>query len=93
MANTKSAKIANRKAIRRTEINRARTSRIRTFLKKVEHAIQNGNHEEAMKALSKANSELAKGIQKGLLKQNTVSRKVSRLNTKVKGLAKAKKAS
>ena len=96
MANTKSAKIANRKSIRRTEINRARKSRIRTFIKKVETAISTGNHADAMKALRTAESEMNSGVTKNILKKNTAARKISRLNTRVKALGadkpKAKKS-
>lgn len=87
MANTKSAKIANRKSIRRTEINRARKTRIRTFLKKVETAIAGGNHADAMKALRTAESELNSGVTKNLVKKNTAARKISRLNARVKALS------
>ena len=86
MANTRSAKIANRVSIRRTEINRARRSRIRTFLKKVETAISGGKHEDAMKALRTAQSEMASGVSKGVIKANTASRRISRLNARVKNL-------
>ena len=96
MANTKSAKIANRKSIRRTEVNRGRKSRIRTFVKKVETAITLGNHADAMKALRTAESELNSGVTKNIIKKNTASRKISRLNARVKALSgnqpKAKKS-
>jgi len=86
MANTKSAKIANRKSIRRTEINRARKSRIRTFIKKVETAITGGNHADAMKALRVAESEMNSGVTKNIINKNTAARKISRLNARVKAL-------
>ena len=89
MANTTSAKIANRKAERRTEINKARKSRIRTFIKKVEDAIESGKHEDALKALRAAESEIARGVTKRVIKTNTAARKVSRLNAQVKKLKKA----
>jgi len=87
MANTKSAKIANRKSIRRTEVNRARKSRIRTFLKKVETAVASGDHAEAMKALRTAQSEMNSGVTKNIIKKNTAARKISRLNARVKAIA------
>lgn len=86
MANTKSAKIANRKAIRRAEINKARRSRIRTFVRKVEEAIASGNYTEAMKAFRKAESEVMRGVTNKVIKLNTASRKISRLNAQVKKL-------
>ncbi len=92
MANTRSAKIADRKAQRRTEINKARKSRIRTFIRKVEEAVTAGNHADALKALRAAESEIMRGVQKKNLKKNTASRKVSRLNAKVKNLKAAKAA-
>lgn len=92
MANTKSAKIANRKSERRTEINRARKSRIRTFLKKVEAAVTKGDHSEAQAALRTAESEINSGVTKNVYKKNTAARKISRLNARVKTLATAKKS-
>ncbi|MBN2676070.1 MAG: 30S ribosomal protein S20 [Alphaproteobacteria bacterium] len=84
MANHKSAK----KRIRRNEtarqVNKNRLSRIRTFIKKVEALIGLGKKDEAKIALVKAESELARGVSKGVLKKNTASRKTSRLSKKVK---------
>lgn len=86
MANTKSAKKATRVAARRTEINKNRVSRIRTFVRKVEEAIASGNQAEAAAALQAAQPELMRGAQKGVLHKNTASRKVSRLSARVKAL-------
>ena len=86
MANTKSAKKATRVAARRTEINKNRTSRIRTYVRKVEEAIAAGNQTEAHAALQAAQPELMRGAQKGVLHKNTASRKVSRLSARVKAL-------
>ena len=86
MANTKSAKKATRVAARRTEINKTRTSRIRTFVRKVEEAIASGNQAEAQAALQAAQPELMRGAQKGVLHKNTASRKVSRLAARVKAI-------
>ena len=86
MANTKSAKKATRVAARRTEINKNRTSRIRTHVRKVEEAIAAGNQTEAQAALQAAQPELMRGAQKGVLHKNTASRKVSRLAARVKAL-------
>ena len=86
MANTKSAKKATRVSARRTEINKNRVSRIRTFVRKVEEAIASGNQAEAQAALKAAQPELMRGAQKGVLHKNTASRKVSRLAARVKAI-------
>lgn len=70
----------------RTERARARRGRIRTFVKKVELAVQNKDGEQATIALREAQSELAKGITKGVIKKSTAARKISRLNARVKAL-------
>ncbi len=80
MANTKSAKKMVRKIATRTTVNGTRRSRIRTFYKKVEAAIQSGNKKEAMTALRKADSEAQRGVSKGIFHKKTVARKVSRLS-------------
>lgn len=87
MANTPSAKKAARKIARRTEVNKARRSRIRTFLRKVEEAIATGNQSEAAAALRAAEPEVIRASQKGVLHKNTASRKVSRLSARVKALS------
>ena len=71
----------------RTEINRSRISRIRTFLKKVEAAIASNNKEAANEALKAAQPELMRGVSKGVIKINTASRKMSRLSARVKAIA------
>ena len=86
MANTPSAKKAARKIARRTEINRARKSRMRTFLRQVEEVIAGGSREEAAEALRQAQPEIMRAAQKGVLHKNTASRKVSRLAQRVKAL-------
>lgn len=86
MAHHKSAKKRIRQTERRTEVNRARVSRIRTFVKKVELAIAAGNADEAKAALAAAEPQMMKGVQSGVLHKNTASRKVSRLVARVKGL-------
>ncbi|WP_138378978.1 30S ribosomal protein S20 [Luteithermobacter gelatinilyticus] len=87
MANTLQAKKRVRRNARRQEINKARRSRIRTFVKKVELAIEAGNAEEARNALRAAQPELMRGVTKGVLHKKTASRKVSRLAKRVKALA------
>ena len=66
MANTKSAKKATRVSARRTEINKNRVSRMRTFVRKVEEAIASGNQAEAAAALQAAQPELMRGAAKGV---------------------------
>lgn len=86
MANHKSAEKRIRQTARRTEINRNRVSRIRTFVKKVESAIESGNKVEAAEAFKAAQPELMRGATKGVLHKNTVSRKLSRLSARIKAL-------
>jgi small subunit ribosomal protein S20 len=87
MANTTSAKKATRKIARRTEVNKARRSRMRTFLRKVEEAIASGNKTEAAEALKAAQPEIMRAAQKGVVHKNTASRKVSRLAHRIGALA------
>ncbi|MGD9917169.1 MAG: 30S ribosomal protein S20 [Paenirhodobacter sp.] len=87
MANTPQSKKRARQNERRNDINKARRSRIRTYLRKVEEAIASGDAEVAKAALTAAQPELARGVTKGVLHKNTVSRKMSRLAARVKALA------
>jgi small subunit ribosomal protein S20 len=86
MANTTSAKKATRKIERRTAVNRARRSRMRTFVKKVESAIREGDAAAAAAALRAAAPVLMRAAQKGVVHKNTAARKVSRLTRAVKAL-------
>jgi small subunit ribosomal protein S20 len=86
MAHHISAKKRIRQTERRTEVNRSRVSRIRTFVKKVEVAIAGGDKGVAAEALKAAEPELMKGVQAGVLHKNTASRKVSRLAARIKSL-------
>lgn len=79
MANVSSSKKAIRVIERKTEINKARRSRIKTFLRKVDDAIATGVVENARKAFVEFESELMKGVKNGILKKNTASRKLSRI--------------
>jgi small subunit ribosomal protein S20 len=88
MANTTSAKKAVRKIARRTEINRSRRSEMRTYVKKVEEALSKGDGAAATAALKDAEPKLMRAAQKGIVHKNTAARKVSRLATRVKALAK-----
>ena len=86
MANTKSAKKAARVTARRTAINKARRSRMRTFVRKVEEAIATGDKSAAETALQSAQPELMRSAQKGILHRNTASRKISRLSARIRAL-------
>jgi small subunit ribosomal protein S20 len=83
MANTPQAKKRIRRNDRRAEINGARVSRIRNFVKKVELAIAGGDKAAAAEALKAAQPELARGVARGVMHRNTVSRKLSRLSKRV----------
>ncbi len=89
MANTAQSKKRARQSETRYAINKARRSRIRTFLRKVEEAIASGDQTAATAALKAAQPELARGVSKGILHKNTVSRKMSRLASRVKGVVAA----
>jgi small subunit ribosomal protein S20 len=86
MANTPQAKKRIRRNDRRAEINGARVSRIRTFLKKVEGALTEGNKVAAVASLSAAQPELMRGVSKGVFHKNTASRKLARLTKRVAAL-------
>jgi len=86
MANTPQSKKRARQAVRNQDVNKARRSRIRTYLRKVEEAIASGNQEQAAAALKAAQPELARGVTKGVLHKNTVARKMSRLSSRVKAI-------
>jgi small subunit ribosomal protein S20 len=79
MANTKSAKKATRQATRRTEVNKARRTRLRSSVRKVEEAIASGDKAAAAAALKAAEPVIARTAQKGIVHRKTASRKVSRL--------------
>lgn len=83
MANTPQAKKRIRRNERRAEINGARVSRIRNFVKKVELAIAGGDKATAAAALKQAQPELARGVARGVLHKNTAARKLSRLSKRV----------
>lgn len=87
MANTTSAKKAARKIERRTKVNSARRSRVRTSVRKVEEAIVAGDKKAALAALKAAEPELMRAVTKGIAHKNTASRKVSRLTKRVAAMA------
>jgi len=87
MANSASARKRIRQIERRTLVNKARKSRVRTFIRKVEEAIAAGDADAARTALRAAEPEIMRGAQKGIFHTNTGSRKVSRLSQRVKALS------
>jgi small subunit ribosomal protein S20 len=86
MANSPQAKKRARQNERSFAVNKARRSRIRTFLRKVEEAIASGDQEAAAAALRQAQPELMRGVTKGVVHKNTAARKMSRLAGRVKAL-------
>jgi small subunit ribosomal protein S20 len=86
MANTPQAKKRIRRNDRRAEINGARVSRIRTFVKQVESALAAGDKEQALAAIQKVQPELARGVAKGVFHKNTAARKFSRLTRRIAAL-------
>ena len=86
MANTSSAKKAARQMIRRTDVNKARRSRVKSDVRSVEEAISSGDRTKAEAALKAAQPMLARTAQKGMMHKKTASRKVSRLTKRVKAM-------
>jgi small subunit ribosomal protein S20 len=89
MANTSSARKRIRQTRKRTVLNHARKSRMRTFVKKVEAAIEGGNKDAAVAALQAAQPEMQRAAGKGVVHKNTIARKLSRLSTRIKALVAA----
>ncbi|HVP86253.1 MAG TPA: 30S ribosomal protein S20 [Rhizomicrobium sp.] len=87
MPNIASAKKRVRTTKKRTEINHARKSRIRSYTRKVEEAIASGDKKAAQAALKSAEPEIMRGVSKGVIHKNTGARKVSRLTKRVSKLA------
>ncbi|QFT64999.1 small subunit ribosomal protein S20 [Roseivivax halotolerans] len=87
MANTPQSKKRARQNERRYAVNKARRSRIRTYLRKVEEAIASGNKDDAQAALRAAQPEVMRGVTKGVFHKNTAARKISRLTSRVKALS------
>ena len=86
MANTPQAKKRIRRNDRRAEINGARVSRIRTFVKQVEAALAAGDKDQARAAMQKVQPELMRGVAKGVVHKNTAARKISRLSKRLAAL-------
>ena len=89
MANNPGAKKAIRKIARRTEVNTARRSRVRTYVRKFEEALTSGDSKAAGAAFVVAQSELMRAVSKGVIHKNTGSRKVSRLSAQLSNMAQA----
>jgi len=87
MANTSSARKAVRKIARRTEINQARRTQLRTFVRKVEEAIAANDRKEAVAALKAAEPVIMRAAQKGVVHRNAASRKISRLSHRIAKLS------
>ncbi len=87
MANTPSAKKRARQTERRSVVNKARRSRVRTFIRKVEEAIASGDKAAALDALKIAQPEIIRGAVKGIMHSKTASRKVSRLHHRINALS------
>lgn len=88
MANTKSAKKANRSSEKKNVINTSRVNRIRTFIKKVDGAIKVGDESKAREAFKALEPEIMKGVTKKVIKLNTASRKLSRLASAIRKIKK-----
>lgn len=86
MANSRQSKKRARQMVKRTAVNTARRSRIRTFIRKVEEAITGGDADVAKAALRTAQPEIQRGVTKGVLHANTASRKISRLTARIKAM-------
>jgi small subunit ribosomal protein S20 len=88
MANTSSARKAARVIAKRTEVNKARRSQLRTYIGKVEEALASGDQTKAAAALKEAEPVIMRASQKGVFKRNAARRKVSRLTQRVSKLGK-----
>jgi small subunit ribosomal protein S20 len=86
MAHHPSAAKRHRQSVRRTGVNTARTSRIRTFVNKVESAIVSGDKDAARAAFAAAQPEMQRGVKNGVLHHRTTARKISRLSARIKAL-------
>ncbi|EOC99287.1 30S ribosomal protein S20 [Caldisalinibacter kiritimatiensis] len=87
MANTKSAKKKIRVINRKTEVNRRRKSEYRTYIKRLEKAIEANDVEKAKELLRIVEKKLYKAANKGTIHKKAASRKVSRLAKKVNNIA------
>ena len=88
MDNTPSAKKRIRNTLRNTDINKSRRSRIKTFVRKVEDALESKDAKSAVDSLKAAQPEIMRGVTKGIFHKNTASRKISRLSSRIKAISK-----
>jgi len=88
MANTPSAKKRIRNTLRKTDINKSRRSRIKTFVRTVEDALESKDAKAAMESLKAAQPEIMRAVTKGIFHKNTASRKLSRLSSRIKAISK-----
>ena len=88
MANTPSAKKRIRNTLRKPDINKSRRARIKTFVRKVEDALESKDAKSAMESLKAAQPEIMRGVTKGIFHKNTASRKISRLSSRIKAISK-----
>ncbi len=87
MANSPQARKRIRQTVKKTEVNKRRVSRIRTFVKKVDTAVEAGDKKAAEAAFAEAKPEIARGVTKGVYKKNTASRKISRMQKRINLIA------
>ncbi|MBL4620160.1 MAG: 30S ribosomal protein S20 [Alphaproteobacteria bacterium] len=87
MANTSSAKKMVRKIVHRTAVNKSRRSRVRTYLRKVEEAIAARDKAAADEAFKSLQPEMHRAVNRGIFHKNTISRKLSRLSSRIKSIA------
>jgi small subunit ribosomal protein S20 len=87
MANNASARKRIRQTEKRTARNKARKSRVRSFLRKVEEAVKSGDKAAAQEAFRAAQPEMQRAATKGVVHANTVARKLSRLSARVKKIS------
>ena len=87
MANHVSSKKRIRRNSRMEVVNKVRKNRVRSFIKKVEVAIEQSDKTKAQEAFILAQPEMHRSVTKGIFKKNTISRKLSRLSARIKKIA------
>ena len=86
MANTKSAIKKIRRIRKQTSVNRARKSRFKIALKRINGLIEKKEKKKALSYLPKLNSELMKIAKTGVIKKGNASRNISRITRKINSL-------
>ena len=86
MANTPQSKKRVRQVQKKTEVNKSRKSRIKTFIKLVEESLSKGDKKKSKESFSAVEPEIQRGVSKGILKKNSAARKISRLSAKINAL-------